>query len=58
MIKVTNIVSLLAAPIIVKYNKMTPILAVVVAVLLGATDLGHLEEQARGPVPLHRDQVK
>jgi K(+)-stimulated pyrophosphate-energized sodium pump len=37
MIKVTNIVSLLAAPIIVKYNKMTPTLAVVVAVLLGAT---------------------
>jgi len=37
MIKVTNIVSLLAAPIIVKYNKMTPGLAVIVAVLLAAT---------------------
>ena len=37
MIKVTNIVSLLAAPIIVKYNKMTPALAIVVAVLLAAT---------------------
>jgi K(+)-stimulated pyrophosphate-energized sodium pump len=37
MIKVTNIVSLLAAPIIVKYNKMTPTLALVVAVLLAAT---------------------
>jgi K(+)-stimulated pyrophosphate-energized sodium pump len=37
MIKVTNIVSLLAAPIIVKYNKMTPVLGAVVAVLLAAT---------------------
>jgi len=37
MIKVTNLVSLLAAPIIVKYNKMTPALAAIVAVLLGAT---------------------
>ncbi len=37
MIKVTNLVSLLAAPIIVKYNKMTPALAIVVAVLLAAT---------------------
>jgi len=37
MIKVTNIVSLIAAPIIVKYNKMTIGLAVVVAVLLAAT---------------------
>ncbi|HOW84525.1 MAG TPA: sodium-translocating pyrophosphatase [Candidatus Aminicenantes bacterium] len=37
MIKVTNMVSLLAAPIIVKYNKMTPGLAVIVAVLLAAT---------------------
>jgi K(+)-stimulated pyrophosphate-energized sodium pump len=37
MIKVTNIVSLLAAPIIVKYNTMTPTLALVVAVLLAAT---------------------
>ncbi len=37
MIKVTNIVSLLAAPIIVKYNTMTPGLAVIVAVLLAAT---------------------
>ncbi|HPW17108.1 MAG TPA: sodium-translocating pyrophosphatase [Candidatus Aminicenantes bacterium] len=37
MIKVTNIVSLLAAPIIVKHNKMTPGLAVIVAVLLAAT---------------------
>ena len=37
MIKVVNLVSLLAAPIIVKYNKMTPTLAAVVAVLLAAT---------------------
>jgi K(+)-stimulated pyrophosphate-energized sodium pump len=37
MIKVTNLVSLIAAPIIVKYNKMTPGLAAVVAVLLGST---------------------
>ena len=37
MIKVTNLVSLIAAPIIVKYNKMTPALAAVVAVLLAAT---------------------
>jgi K(+)-stimulated pyrophosphate-energized sodium pump len=37
MIKVTNLVSLIAAPIIVKYNRMTPALAAVVAVLLGAT---------------------
>ncbi len=37
MIKVTNLVSLIAAPIIVKYNKMTVGLAAVVAVLLGAT---------------------
>jgi K(+)-stimulated pyrophosphate-energized sodium pump len=37
MIKVTNIVSLLAAPIIVKYNKMTPALAIIVALLLAAT---------------------
>jgi K(+)-stimulated pyrophosphate-energized sodium pump len=37
MIKVTNLVSLIAAPVIVKYNKMTPGLAVVVAVLLAAT---------------------
>jgi K(+)-stimulated pyrophosphate-energized sodium pump len=37
MIKVTNIVSLLAAPIIVKYNRMTPVLALIVAALLGAT---------------------
>jgi len=37
MIKVTNLVSLIAAPIIVKYNKMTPGLAAIVAVLLGAT---------------------
>jgi len=37
MIKVTNLVSLIAAPIIVKYNRMTPGLAAVVAVLLAAT---------------------
>jgi K(+)-stimulated pyrophosphate-energized sodium pump len=37
MIKVTNIVSLIAAPIIVKYNKMTIGLAAIVAVLLAAT---------------------
>jgi K(+)-stimulated pyrophosphate-energized sodium pump len=37
MIKVTNIVSLLAAPIIVKYSKMTPALGAIVAVLLAAT---------------------
>jgi K(+)-stimulated pyrophosphate-energized sodium pump len=37
MIKVTNLVSLLAAPIIVKYNKMTIGLAAIVAVLLAAT---------------------
>jgi K(+)-stimulated pyrophosphate-energized sodium pump len=37
MIKVTNLVSLIAAPIIVKYNKMTFGLAAIVAVLLGAT---------------------
>jgi K(+)-stimulated pyrophosphate-energized sodium pump len=37
MIKVTNLVSLLAAPIIVKYNRMTIGLAAIVAVLLGAT---------------------
>jgi len=37
MIKVTNLVSLIAAPIIVKYNKMTVGLAVVVAVLMAAT---------------------
>ena len=34
MIKVTNIVSLLAAPILVKYNRMSVGLAVVVAVLI------------------------
>jgi K(+)-stimulated pyrophosphate-energized sodium pump len=37
MIKVTNLVSLIAAPIIVKYNKMTIGLAAIVAVLMGAT---------------------
>jgi K(+)-stimulated pyrophosphate-energized sodium pump len=37
MIKVTNLVSLIAAPIIVKYSKMTVGLAAVVAVLLAAT---------------------
>ncbi len=37
MIKVTNLVSLIAAPIIVKYNKMSIGLAVVVAVLLAGT---------------------
>jgi K(+)-stimulated pyrophosphate-energized sodium pump len=37
MIKVTNLVSLIAAPIIVKYNKMTFGLAAIVALLLGAT---------------------
>jgi K(+)-stimulated pyrophosphate-energized sodium pump len=37
MIKVTNLVSLIAAPIIVKYNKMTIGLAAVVAVLMGGT---------------------
>jgi len=37
MIKVTNLVSLIAAPIIVKYNKMTVGLALVVAVLMAAT---------------------
>jgi K(+)-stimulated pyrophosphate-energized sodium pump len=37
MIKVTNLVSLIAAPIIVKYNKMSVGLAVVVAVLMAAT---------------------
>jgi len=37
MIKVTNLVSLIAAPLIVKYNKMTIGLAAVVAVLLGGT---------------------
>jgi K(+)-stimulated pyrophosphate-energized sodium pump len=35
MIKVTNLVSLIAAPIIVKYSKMSIGLAAVVAVLLG-----------------------
>jgi K(+)-stimulated pyrophosphate-energized sodium pump len=37
MIKVTNLVSLIAAPIIVKYNRMTIGLAAVVAVLMAAT---------------------
>jgi K(+)-stimulated pyrophosphate-energized sodium pump len=37
MIKVTNLVSLIAAPIIVKYSKMTVGLAVVVAVLMAGT---------------------
>jgi K(+)-stimulated pyrophosphate-energized sodium pump len=33
MIKVINLVSLLAAPIIIQYRKMTPVLIVVVVVL-------------------------
>ena len=56
MIKVTNIVSLIAAPIIVKYSKMTIGLAARRGRPARRDRLGHLEEQARGPVAVHRDQ--
>jgi len=49
MIKVTNLVSLIAAPIIVKYNKMTIGLAVVVAVLLAATVWAILKSKREAP---------
>src|SRR5512136_2697233 len=58
MIKVTNIVSLLAAPIIVKYNKMTPALAVVVAVLLGATVWAIWRSKREAPSLFVEDQAK
>jgi K(+)-stimulated pyrophosphate-energized sodium pump len=57
MIKVTNLVSLIAAPIIVKYNKMTPGLAVVVAVLLGATIWAIVRSKREAP-SLFEDQAK
>ncbi|MGZ5498647.1 MAG: sodium/proton-translocating pyrophosphatase, partial [Candidatus Aminicenantales bacterium] len=58
MIKVTNLVSLLAAPIIVKYNKMTPTLAVIVAVLLGATIWAIARSKREAPSLFVEDQAK
>ena len=50
MIKVVNLVSLIAAPVIVKYNKMTPGLAVVVGLLLGGP-FWFLGKKKGGPPP-------
>jgi K(+)-stimulated pyrophosphate-energized sodium pump len=58
MIKVTNIVSLLAAPIIVKYNKMTPGLAAVVAVLLAATVWAIWKSKREAPSLFDEDKAK
>jgi K(+)-stimulated pyrophosphate-energized sodium pump len=56
MIKVTNLVSLLAAPIIVKYNKMTPTLAVIVAVLMAATIWAIAKSKREAPSLFVEDQ--
>jgi K(+)-stimulated pyrophosphate-energized sodium pump len=56
MIKVTNIVSLLAAPIIVKYNKMTWGLAAVVAVLLAATVWAIVKSKREAPSLFDEDK--
>ena len=48
MIKVVNLVSLLAAPILVKYSDLGLIGWLVVAGLAAGLDLGHLEKQAAG----------
>ena len=58
MIKVTNIVSLLAAPIIVKYNRMTPGLAVVVAILLAATVWAIWKSKREAPSPFTEIEEK
>ncbi|MEN6561072.1 MAG: sodium-translocating pyrophosphatase [Acidobacteriota bacterium] len=58
MIKVTNMVSLLAAPIIVKYSKMTPGLAVVVAVLIAATIWAVGRSKREAPSLFVEDQPK
>jgi K(+)-stimulated pyrophosphate-energized sodium pump len=58
MIKVTNLVSLIAAPIIVKYNKMTIGLAAIVAVLLGATVWAIWKSKREAPSLFVEDQAK
>ena len=58
MIKVTNIVSLIAAPIIVKYNRMTIGLAAIVAVLLGATIWAIWKSKREAPSLFVEDQAK
>jgi len=58
MIKVTNIVSLIAAPIIVKYNKMTAGLAIIVAVLLGATIWAIWRSKREAPSLFAEDQAR
>jgi len=58
MIKVTNLVSLIAAPIIVKYNKMTVGLAAVVAVLLFATVWAIWKSKREAPSLFTEEQAK
>jgi len=58
MIKVTNLVSLIAAPIIVKYNKMTVGLALVVAVLMAATVWAIRKSKREAPSLFTEEQTK
>jgi len=58
MIKVTNLVSLIAAPIIVKYNKMTVGLAAVVAVLMAATVWAIWKSKREAPSLFIEEQAK
>jgi K(+)-stimulated pyrophosphate-energized sodium pump len=58
MIKVTNLVSLIAAPIIVKYNKMSVGLAAVVAVLMAATVWAIWKSKREAPSLFTEEQAK
>ena len=57
MIKVVNLVSLIVAPIIVKFTSMTIGLGLVVAVLVSSDCLGHPPQQTSGP-RTHRRSVR
>jgi len=58
MIKVTNLVSLLAAPVIVKYSKMSPGLIIVVGVLLAGVIWAIAKSKREAPSLFEEDKAK